>query len=238
MTRRHAQSAFSLVELSIVLVILGLLVGGILSGQALIKGAALRSVISDHDKAVIAIRTFKDKYQCLPGDCPNIASYFPGEVNGNGDYQLYEYSDERCTFWHQLGRASLLEGKSAVDCDGGYLSAGNSGPALRFGNNSYFTISYIGDVTTLNPLVTFASYGNAIQTFTTCLNMQWCGGAPFTPTEAYSLDMKLDDGNPNTGKVRATINNEYCFPDPAWGYGGYKVQDPDPRCYLVFIDGF
>ncbi|MFZ4541879.1 MAG: type II secretion system protein [Rickettsiales bacterium] len=56
--------AFSLVELSIVLVILGLLVGGILSGQALIRASELRSVSTEQQRYFTAIQTFRDKYLC------------------------------------------------------------------------------------------------------------------------------------------------------------------------------
>ncbi len=55
-------NAFSLVELSIVLVILGLLVGGVLSGQSLIRAAELRSITEDYARYVTATHTFKDKY--------------------------------------------------------------------------------------------------------------------------------------------------------------------------------
>ena len=56
---------FSLVELSIVLVILGLLVGGVLGGQALIRSSEIRSLIVDKDKYITAVQTFKNKYNGL-----------------------------------------------------------------------------------------------------------------------------------------------------------------------------
>ena len=68
------KKAFSLVELSIVLVILGLLVGGILSGQSLIRAAQLRSVTADYTRFVTAVNTFRDKYFALPGDMTNAQS--------------------------------------------------------------------------------------------------------------------------------------------------------------------
>ena len=62
------RDAFSLVELSIVLVILGLLVGGVLSGQALIQAAQLRAVSEEYTKYTTAALTFRDKYLATPGD--------------------------------------------------------------------------------------------------------------------------------------------------------------------------
>lgn len=77
------KTAFSLVELSIVLVILGLLVGGVLSGQSLIRAAELRSVASEHARYASAVHAFRDKYFALPGDMAN-ATQFWGSLGGNG----------------------------------------------------------------------------------------------------------------------------------------------------------
>lgn len=74
---------FTLVELSIVLVILGLLVGGVLSGQSLIRAAELRSVTSQMDGYRVAINSFRDKYFALPGDMNN-ATRFWTSAGGDG----------------------------------------------------------------------------------------------------------------------------------------------------------
>jgi prepilin-type N-terminal cleavage/methylation domain-containing protein len=65
------QTAFSLVELSIVLVILGLLVGGVLSGQALIRASEMRSITAQANQYRAAIYSFRDKYFAIPGDMAN-----------------------------------------------------------------------------------------------------------------------------------------------------------------------
>ena len=82
MTRKFTR-AFSLVELSIVLVILGLLVGGILAGQSLIRAGELRAVPVEHAKLQTALSAFKDKYFALPGDMANATSFW-GAVNTTG----------------------------------------------------------------------------------------------------------------------------------------------------------
>lgn len=74
--------AFSLVELSIVLVILGLLVGGVLSGQSLIRAAELRSVTADFSRYNAAFRTFQDKYFAIPGDMTNAIAFW-GAADGS-----------------------------------------------------------------------------------------------------------------------------------------------------------
>jgi len=130
------KNAFSLVELSIVLVILGLLTGGILGGQALIRAAELRSVTTEYQRWVTATQTFRDKYFALPGDMTNatrfwgaldgnngIASDCRGESNtlltcngdGNGLIQGYvtsaSFTHENFLFWQHLANAGLIEGK-------------------------------------------------------------------------------------------------------------------------------
>ena len=71
------KNGFSLVELSIVLVILGLLTGGILGGQALIRAAELRAATTESQRYLAAINSFRDKYFALPGDMA-IATRFWG----------------------------------------------------------------------------------------------------------------------------------------------------------------
>lgn len=133
--RSHV-SAFSLVELSIVLVILGLLVGGVLSGQSLIRAAELRSVTSEYSKWHSAAHAFRDKYFALPGDMPNATAFWGaldidgnglgsncrGEssglatCNGDGDGAICQSGTctsqtyEAMLFWKHLANAGLIEG--------------------------------------------------------------------------------------------------------------------------------
>src|SRR5665213_289434 len=83
---------FTLIELSIVLVIIGLIVGGILVGQDLIKAAEVRAQISQIEKYNQAVNTFRAKFGGLPGDLPavyaNQFGFIPrgsGCNNGRGD---------------------------------------------------------------------------------------------------------------------------------------------------------
>src|ERR1700712_2007792 len=88
------QPGFTLIELSIVLVIIGLVVGGVLVGQDLIKAAGVRATISQIEKSNTAVNTFRSKYDGLPGDLATASAirfglYYPttpsGVYNGNGD---------------------------------------------------------------------------------------------------------------------------------------------------------
>ena len=81
----HRTYAFTLVELSIVLVIIGLVAGGILVGRDLIHSAENRAYVGQLQSYNVAVNTFKTKYNCLPGDCANATDYFAGTLNGNGN---------------------------------------------------------------------------------------------------------------------------------------------------------
>lgn len=118
MTAGRVQSGFSLVELSIVLVILGLLTGGILGGQALIRAAELRTAMSDYSRYTAAVMSFREKYFALPGDMTNATAFWgdnntvcpdagitngtPGTCNGNGDSN-WGSQTEQFLVWQHLG---------------------------------------------------------------------------------------------------------------------------------------
>ena len=72
---------FTLIEMSIVLVIIGLLVGGVLVGRDLIRAAQIRAAITELDKIKVAVNTFRTKYDCLPGDCGNMTMFFPQDAS-------------------------------------------------------------------------------------------------------------------------------------------------------------
>ena len=93
MSQRLTKSGFTLIELSIVLVIIGLIVGGVLVGQDLIRAATVRAQISQIEKFNTAANTFFGKYGYLPGDIkdPEASNFgfaprgpMPGEGDGNG----------------------------------------------------------------------------------------------------------------------------------------------------------
>lgn len=83
---------FTLVELSIVIVIIGLIVAGITAGQNLVKSAKLRGLLTEAKTYAQAITTFKLQYDALPGDMRNASSYWPGVGNGNGNKKILPYA--------------------------------------------------------------------------------------------------------------------------------------------------
>jgi len=85
MANSFRKNGFTLIELSIALVIIGLIIGGILAGKELIRTAELRNTLSKEQSFEQAIATFKLKYNCLPGDCARGTQFFDNSENGNGD---------------------------------------------------------------------------------------------------------------------------------------------------------
>lgn len=88
-------AAFTLIELSIVLVIIGLIVGGVLVGLDLKEMAEARAQMSQMEKFQLATTTFKLKYNCIPGDCKNAATFGLG-TSGNGDRYIGALTGGEC----------------------------------------------------------------------------------------------------------------------------------------------
>lgn len=204
------QRAFTLVELSIVLVILGLLVGGVLTGQSLIRAAELRSVLTDNTRFITASNAFRDKYFAIPGDIGNATSFWgilagtgsdatcQGTVatglptcNGNGDGLLTAGSGEAYRFWQHLANAGLIEGRYAGVSSLGDVS-GNV-PMSKIGAGAAWTVFYRTALAgSANWFAVSASH---------VLMLTHPSAAILKPEDAWNIDTKQDDGLPGTGKI-------------------------------------
>ncbi len=188
---------FSLVELAIVLVIIGLITGGILTGQDLIRASELNSVAADINKYKTAVNTFKLKYNGLPGDLNNAASYWAATTNGNNDGTISPNSTTTTAFesyraWQQLSLSGLIAGNysgtaTVVATNFGVSVVETNVPALRFGAKSGLQFTAYS-TPNLRFMVATESSGYMLE------------GYIFKPDEAASLDTKVDDGLPTTGK--------------------------------------
>ncbi len=211
MAHHDKSRGFSLVELSIVLVILGLLVGGILAGQSLIRASELRSVTTESDRYRTAMFAFRDKYFALPGDMTNATRFWgddntncpdpaitngtPGTCNGDGNGQW----NEVFRTWQHLALAGLIEGSYTGTATGGTAVAGTNVPNSKLNNGAwglwpYSLSAWLGwrNSETANWIV-LGSYYATNQSI----------NAAIKPEEAWNIDTKSDDGRPATGSVVA-----------------------------------
>ncbi|PZP86906.1 MAG: hypothetical protein DI582_01245 [Azospirillum brasilense] len=219
---RHA---FSLVELSIVLVILGLLTGGILGGQSLIRAAELRSAAADMQRYQSAMYTFRDKYLGLPGDITNAEQFWGTDpdgcpihtnwsvkksatCNGNGNGQVT--SGEMFRAWQQLANAGLIEGSytgvpgpnNSGTCTNIDHEIGVNVPAARLKPAGFGLLTYSGGYVAPGA-VSFQFEGNYSNTLILGASTTSCetAGPIMKPEEAWNIDTKMDDGKPGMGKL-------------------------------------
>src|SRR5438552_12184309 len=88
--KKSTEAGFTLVEIAIVLVIIGLLLGGILKGQEMITQAKIKNIVNDFNGITAAINSYQDRYRTLPGDDLSAATRWAtqGAISGNGDGQF------------------------------------------------------------------------------------------------------------------------------------------------------
>lgn len=224
MTAKNAQRGFSLVELSIVLVILGLLTGGILAGQSLIRAAELRAVNTEFQRYSAAISSFRDKYFALPGDFTKASGTggfgwtdAAGNATavGDGDGAIRNTAaagtNEIAAFWTQLSNAGLIEG-SNTNIGGTTLTIGTNNSRSKVTNAAWnviclgvmgengVSVPTAGASSVVNTTYFDGVYGNvlAIGSGTNAL----APGAILKSEEAWNIDTKMDDALPDQGGVR------------------------------------
>jgi len=198
------QQGFTLIELSLVLGIIALLTGGVIFGQFLVQIAQLRKdvrVINDYSTAFY---TFRQKYNCIPGDCAG--SKFNLSFDGNADGQIGTGSGFDET------KINCSSAQEFANVNKHLLRAGML--ALRDYDASAINNCMNGKVN--NPI----QFGGAICAYSTIVNnrhvFRTCDGtdgnivsltnAPrLTPQAAYMMDSKLDDGMPRSGKMHGAV---------------------------------
>lgn len=216
MQTRQSERGFTLVELAIVMIIIGLLIGGILKGQELINNARVSSAVTQIKGVEGAINTFRDKYSAVPGDILNAGNRLPncaGECaqagNGNslievtttaGNVGAATADDEGGHAFVHLMASGVLSGPGVdTSIASGSWAAATAYPDFNIGGK--ITIGYNTTDPTGTPgtdvltghYMGVGSIGGAAM-----------GAETIAASQAAAIDRKLDDGLPNAGSVRAT----------------------------------
>jgi prepilin-type N-terminal cleavage/methylation domain-containing protein len=207
MSFKNSQSGFTLVEIAIVLVIIGLLLGGVLKGTELIENAKVKRAVSEINGVTAAFYAYQDRYQRLPGDDGILATInarggvWAAPFSGAGDNSgiinntalgtTFNPTLEHLAFWQQLKAAGLISGNPA-----------DTGPAA-LPRNAFGGL--IG--------LTTGAVGPAASSITGRII---CSGS-VPGKSAAAIDTQLDDGNGNTGKMRGIQGANNAAPSAALG---------------------
>lgn len=227
MATHYRKSGYSLIEMSVVLAILGILVGGIFASRSLIHSYELRSVITQEEKIYTAILNFRTKYKFLPGDMPNAtdvwgiaggttgndaacrtaaASYDKKTCNGNGNGQIEVNAGatggtENLRIWQHLTNAEMIEGGYTGRYVGGSTRDTTNSPSGKI-LNMIWTTMWVGSQSGSTQYFD-GEYDNPL----------WISMGPddvsnppipvINNQDMYYIDNKTDDGKPAAGTVIA-----------------------------------
>ena len=199
MTNRKNSRGFTLIEIAIVLVIIGLLLGGVLKGQELINNAKVKSYATDFRNIPIMLYGYQDKFKTLPGDDPQVLAHLgtsgtqailPTGLQGNGvingAWDTTDGTTESCLFWQHVRLAGLAPGSTTVNCAAGadYWPKNANGGQIGIQSNTGFAT------------ITGAMPGSYIICSKNILGQF-----------VLQLDATLDDGDPSTGSMRAILQS-------------------------------
>lgn len=250
---------FTLVELMIVFVLIGLVAGVVIAGRSLIKVSEVKSIMEEVELFVNATKGFEGKYGYLPGDMPSATNFWgtdsvscpsgggTGTCNGNGNTKIGIPTEEpeRFRYWQQLALAGLIDGQfSGIQGPAGSIHAviGTNVPASTYPGGGY-TLYYFNPASG-DPIRYDMEGGHQF-----IFGAQHASDATFnkilTQGEAYELDSKFDDGKPAYGKIK-TFKSTYALAancatsdNPALAqYNNAAATENDKMCQLFIDSGF
>jgi prepilin-type N-terminal cleavage/methylation domain-containing protein len=240
------KSGFTLVELSIVLVIIGLIVGGVVGGQSLIASARINAQVTQLTQFETAYRAFQLQYDAIPGDMIDASDYWPGATNGDGNNRLTEDADgahsvarENIKFFEHLSRAGVIpeiytnvwalgQGYPVLEIDKGkgMVAAGNvrssgSSEALHqiSEESALFQYKALLALNVSQPSASGSAYND--------------GEGVVTTREAKNIDTKIDDGRASTGKFWShTVGATNCLDGID---GDYLLSNTQDACMGAYV---
>ena len=193
---KRNQSGFTLIEIAIVLVIIGLLLGGVLKGQELINSAKVKNLANDFKNVPVFIYGYQDKYKAVPGDdkaadthVGGIVATTPALTQGNGiidgAWDTTTQTDESWLFWQHIRLAGFGPGSTdTTNASSDYIPKNAVGGDIGVTN-----------ATTNSPITAAPGPGPGLKgTYIVC-----SGSIP--GKFAKQLDTTLDDSNTATGSV-------------------------------------
>jgi prepilin-type N-terminal cleavage/methylation domain-containing protein len=204
---RQSEKGFTLVELAVVMIIIGLLIGGILKGQELIANAQIAASVAEFKGVDAAASTFRDSYNALPGDITNPATRLPNcaaapcSTVGDGDNTLETTpvvaaaANEAQRFWVHLNAADLLGGVDGTAT----LAFGQGLPSASVGGGMVMGTHPGGAALGLNAQARNGTYISLRPSVAAANNA--AGAGVISPSQAGRIDRKMDDGSPTTGSV-------------------------------------
>jgi prepilin-type N-terminal cleavage/methylation domain-containing protein len=257
------KNGFTLIEMSMVLLIISLLVGAIMLGQTLIRQAQLKSVATEYDVNLKALKEFRDKYFGLPGDITNAESIWGSDAscpstayntipktatcNGDGNGTIgssdvngsLSSPNEWYRAWQQLSNAGLVKGTfTGAGGPGGAAEAviGVNVPASQLSGAGWSLTYFLLNTT---GMLWADQYGHVLH-LGGFQSGTFSRGTILTPEEAMSLDMKIDDGKPGRGLVRvwrSTMQPDCTTADSTQDLANYNGDFTERACSLIFILG-
>lgn len=227
----NKNSGFTLVELAIVLIIIGLIITGILSAQTLIQNSKLLSVYDDVTRFTEAYSSFRDSYKALPGDLGNIPGASFNNTGASRNNGIIEWnsavstSTESILAWHHLFIAGLIDfnpnlaSANIIVID----EATRNIPASKIHSTGYLIVNDAANGTSTALKI------HAIQLGTANGADQ---AAALSGEDALFLDNKYDDGLPNSGSIRGFGTGTQCVNAAAYQVGNNNTPN---GCLARFV---